>query len=302
MSRETPAQHRLRLKNRSRPDSRGPRVNPLARTFLFALLLVSSPAAAESENFVPSFWDPHRRLREPDSAQLHSLRFLTEDEYPPLQFALPDGTLTGFNIDLARAICEELKIACTVQARRFDTLAESLESGQGDAIIASIRIDARAREKFDFAGPYYLTPARFVIRISSKLEDPTPETLRGMTIGVEEKTAHLAYLERYFPETIRKAYSSQEALHEALRKGEIDALFGDGLSLSLWLAGPEGQDCCRFHGGPFIDQRFFGEGVGIAVKKGNANLRRTLNYALAAIAAKGIYTDLYLKYFPIGFF
>jgi len=107
-----------------------------------------------------------------------------------------------------------------------------------------------------------------------------PESLRGKTVGVEAKTAHEAYLEAYFPDTVRKPYDSQKLLREALVKGEIDTIFGDGISLSLWLDSQEGRICCRYRGGPFTDTKFFGEGVGIAVKKGNSQLRQTLDYAL----------------------
>lgn len=233
---------------------------------------------------------------------LRSIRFLTEDDYPPFHFALPGGALAGFDVDLARAICEELKIACTIQARRFDTLIGALDENQGDAIIASLRIDAQARAKLDFSAPYYATPARFVTRTATQLAEATPESLRGKTIGVEAHSAHEAFLETFFPNAARKPYDSQKALRDALVKGEIDVLFGDGVSLSFWLQGEDAHGCCAFRGGPFIDSRFFGEGVGIAVKKGNPRLRQALDYALGALAAKGAYTDLYLKYFPLGFY
>jgi polar amino acid transport system substrate-binding protein len=156
--------------------------------------------------------------------------------------------------------------------------------------------------KLDFAGPYYITPARFAALTTVAAEPATPESLRGKIVGVEAKSAHEAYLESFFPDTVRKPYDSQKLLREALMKGEIDTIFGDGISLSLWLDSQGSRYCCDFRGGPFIDSRFFGEGVGIAVKKGNAQLRQTLDYALSALAARGTYTNLYLKYFPLGFF
>jgi polar amino acid transport system substrate-binding protein len=269
----------------------------------FALLaLVSRPTPATARVFVPSFWDPHHRVAKPDLSGLRSLRFLTEDDYPPFHFALPDGTLSGFDVDLARAICEELKVACTIQARRFDTLIDALNDDQGDALMAAIRIDSQTRAKLDFTDPYYTTPARFASLKAVAAAPVTPESLREKTVGVQTKTAHEAYLERFFPGTIRKSYESQELLREALVKGEIDTIFGDGISLSLWLDSQSGRQCCRFRGGPFMDAKFFGEGAGIAVKKGNSQLRQVLDYALAALAAHGTYTNLYLKYFPLGFY
>ncbi|MFZ0496245.1 MAG: transporter substrate-binding domain-containing protein [Methylocella sp.] len=270
---------------------------------LLALLsLVPRPAAADGGVFVPGFWDPHHRAAKPDLTGLRSLRFLTEDDYPPFHFALPDGTLSGFDVDLARAICEELKITCTIQARRFDTLIDALNDDQGDALMAAIRIDSPTRAKLDFSGPYYTTPARFVSLKAMGAEPATPESLREKTVGVQTRSAHEAYLERFFPDTIRKSYESQKLLREALTNGEIDTIFGDGISLSLWLDSQEGRRCCGFRGGPYMDAKFFGEGAGIAVKKGNTQLRQVLDYALAALAARGTYTDLYLKYFPLGFY
>ena len=269
---------------------------------LLALLALAQHTAAAGGVFVPGFWDPHHHAAKPDLSGLRSLRFLTEDDYPPFHFALPDGTLSGFDVDLARAICEELKITCTIQARRFDTLIDALNDDQGDALMAAIRIDEQARAKLDFSGPYYTTPARFASLKAIAAEPATPESLREKTVGVQAKSAHEAYLERFFPETIRKSYESQNLLREALVKGEIDTIFGDGISLSLWLDSQDGQRCCGFRGGPYMDAKFFGEGIGIAVKKGNSQLRQVLDYALAALAARGTYTNLYLKYFPLGFY
>ncbi len=268
-------------------------------------LVFLSPCIAQGQPLgsvvVPSFFDPQHRVDKPDLTELHSLRFLTEDDYPPFHFALPDGSLAGFDVDLARAICEELKIACTLQARRFDLLAAALNDDEGDALMASLRIDAQSRAKFDFTASYYATPARFVMRAGTQL-DATPEGLVGKRVGVIGKTAHEAYLEIFFPKALRKAYNNRAALYAALKKGEIDAFFDDAIISSFWLAGTDAQKCCVFRGGPFTESRFFGEGVGIAVKKGNRSLRQALDYALVQLAKNGVYTDLYLKYFPIGFY
>jgi polar amino acid transport system substrate-binding protein len=74
---------------------------------------------------VPSFWDPRRRPERPD-LRLTLIRFVSEVDYPPFNYAAADGNPAGFNIELARLICEELKVDCTMQMRRFDTLIEAL--------------------------------------------------------------------------------------------------------------------------------------------------------------------------------
>jgi polar amino acid transport system substrate-binding protein len=271
-------------------------------SFAALLLAALQPAWTASGVFVPSFWEPRARPAKPDLNEVRSLRFLTEDDYPPFHYALPDKRLSGFDVDLARAICDELSITCTIQARRFDTLVDALNGGQGDALIAAIRIDPRSRATLDFSSPYYTTPARFVSKVGLENALATSENLRGKTVGVQAHSAHEAYLETHFPDTIRKPYETQQQLRDALVNGSIDTIFGDGISLSLWLASPDGQSCCRFRGGPFFDTNLFGEGVGIAVKKGNLQVRQALDYALAALARHGTYTTLYLKYFPIGFY
>ena len=111
-----------------------------------------------------------------------------------------------------------------------------------------------------------------------------------------------AYLRAFFPRSEIRPYDNPTSLRSALRSGAVDALFGDGVTLALWLNGTDAEDCCSFKGGPYTESHFFGDGVGIAVKKNNVGLRRALDDALAQLAARGVYADLYLKYFPIGFY
>ena len=92
------------------------------------------------------------------------------------------------------------------------------------------------------------------------------------------------------------------ALQAALKGGEIAYLFADGVTLAIWLNGTDSADCCVFSGGPYLEEAYFGEGIGIAVRKGNDDLRRLLDHALQRLWQRGIYTDLYLRFFPIGFF
>ena len=268
---------------------------------LLLFCLLCAPALAAEGVYVPNFWDPQRRLAKPDTTGLRAIRFLTEDDEPPFHFALPDGSLAGFDVEIARAICDELKLPCTVQARRFDTLADALASGQADAVIAGLAATPDLRTKLDFTAPYYKTPARFAARETSALADALPETLAGKTVGVQDGSPHAAFLRAFFARTVLRGFESREALRSALKRGEIDASFEDGISLSFWLNGADSERCCRFVGGPFTESRFFGEGFGIAVRKDAVPLRRALDFALARIAEKGVYTDLYLKYFPLGF-
>ena len=205
------------------------------------------------------------------------------------------------NVDLARMLCEELKIACTVQMRRFDTLLPSLADNRGDAVMASIAVTPEARKLADFTDPYYRTPARFVARRDNAATgDIRPEQLEGKKVAVVGGTAHEAFLKALITEADLRAYDTTELARDALRKGEVDLLFGDGISLAFWLNGTDSQNCCAFRGGPFIESRFFGEGVGIAVKRNNDALRQGFNWALFRLWEKGRFSDLWLRYFPIS--
>ena len=262
-----------------------------------------APAAqttAQPPIAVPGFWDPRRRPERPDTSRITQIRFLTEFDYPPFNYAGPDGNPAGFNVEVARLICEELKIQCTIQLRRFDTLLQALGENRADAVIASLAVTPETRQRVDFSEPYYRAPARFVARRDTTLRDVVPEGMEGKKIAVVGGTAHEAYLKAFFTEAELKTYRTMEAAREGLRKSEADLLFGDGVALAFWLNGTDSANCCVFVGGPFTESRYFGEGVGIAIRRGNDTLRLAFNWALFRLWEKGRFTDLWLRYFPIS--
>lgn len=276
-----------------------------ARVALAILALAAASVGAQAQNdpFIPSFWDPNKRLARPDTSAIHLIRFITADDYFPFNFAQPDGSLAGFNVDLARAVCDELKIACTIQARRWDTLDSALGENKGDALIAALAATPQTREKMDFTAPYFVLPGRFVVRTGkAPSEAATPEKMGETKVGVVVGSAHEAWLRRFFPRLGLVNFAGADAARAALTKEEVDAVFGDAAALAVWMTGPASKNCCSFFGGPFIDVEYFGEGLSIAVRRNNVALRRALDYALARLAERGVYAELYLKYFPIGVF
>jgi polar amino acid transport system substrate-binding protein len=258
------------------------------------------PPSASSAVPIPGFWDPRRRPELPDLSRITQIRILTEVDYPPFNYAESDGSHAGFNVDLARMICEEIRVTCTIQMRRFDTLLDALAQNRGDAVMASIAVTPEARARVDFSNPYYRTPARFVARRDAATDEVRPENLEGKKVAVVAGSAHEAYLKALFTEAELRPYPTIDAASDALRSGEVDLLFGDGISLAFWLNGSGSAGCCGFVGGPFTESRFFGEGVGIAVRRGNDPLRLALNWALFRIWEKGKFSDLWLRYFPIS--
>ncbi len=248
------------------------------------------------------FFDTSRKPDRPDLTGLRAIRFLTDDDYPPFHFPGPDGQLTGFNVDIARAICIELKVACTIQARRWDTLLTALEEGRGDAVIASMTDTEEMRARVDFGLAYYRSPGRFVTRKGTDLVDSSVSAIGERSVSVVAGSAHAAFVTAFFPRAKRIVAPDREEALKLLASGSVDVMFGDGVGLALWLNGQGGSACCRFVGGPYFESRYFGTGAAIAFRRDGVQLRRAVDYALYRLAEQGIYQNLMLKYFPVSFY
>jgi len=184
--------------------------------------------------------------------------------------------------------------------RRFETLLDAIASNRGDAIIASLAVTPQLRARVDFTDPYYRAPARFVSRRDAVMAEVRPEYLEGKKIGAVAGTSHEAYLKAMFTDAELHPYANDDALRLGLRRGEVDFIFGDAIALGVLDQRHDSAECCAFSGGPFVESRYFGEGIGIAVRKGNDLLRQSLNWALFRLWEKGRYTDLWLRYFSVS--
>lgn len=276
------------------------KINPLRLILaLSALLLTVSLTQAQGVN-IPNFWDPRAQLDRPDLPASRTIRFLVDDDFPPLHFSGLDGNPTGLSVELARAACERLGLTCTIQVRRFDTLLDALSERQGDVVAAAIPITADLRSRFAVTGPYFKIPARFAVRKDRNQPAPEARTLQGKAIGVVGGTAHEAFAKAFVPGATLKPFPELAAAQAALKAGEIDYLFADGLGLALWTGGEEAGGCCEFSGGPYLESRFFGEGIGFITRTEDDNLRRALDFALQQLWKEGKYAELYLRFFPIS--
>jgi polar amino acid transport system substrate-binding protein len=272
-------------------------------SLLIGLILSCGPVAA-NEPQIPNFWDLKERLPKPQLEGLQRLRFLTTVDFPPFNYIDSAGRLSGFHIDLARRICAELAIRerCEIQALPWQELDDALSRGDGEAILAGLAITAEHREKYAFSRPFLQFSARFVMQKADAVAEPLHVGLAGKRIGVMAGTAHETLLKAYFPKIEPVPYSSAEQLQGDLRTGKIDGIFGDGMRLSFWLAGTDSGGCCRFAGGPYLAPEYLGQGLAIAVKPQDAALADAFTYALRELQANGTFAELYLRYFPVGFY
>lgn len=281
------------------------RLKAFLHLLLLATLAVIAGQPAHAANpAIPNYWDEKEILAKPDLSTVARVRFLTTTDFPPFSFLDDKGKLTGFNIELARALCRELDIVarCQIQALPWDELDAAIAAGQGEALIAGTAISAQTRENYAFSRPYLHFPARFIVQKSSRINEPLHAAIANQRIGVAKGSAHEMMLQRYFPAAQAVSYSRLDWLYEDLRNGKLAGAFGDGMQFSFWLAGPEAENCCRFAGGPYLAPEFLGQGLAIAVPRDNAVLARAFDQALREIAIKGIFAELYLKYFPVSFY
>lgn len=268
-----------------------------------ALLAVfaGSAAAQDGQVFIPNYRDPTVRSEPVDLLSRRIIRFVTSDDFPPFQSTTNDGTPFGFHVDLARALCAELKLSCTIQAVAWDELMPSLQEGRADALIAGIKPTADIRAVADFTERYMQMPARFVALADAPAIDTRPEALRGRGISVRAGTAHEAFLKTFFPGSDIRSFDTDAGARLALASGQVELMFGDGVTQSQWLLTEEGG-CCAFRGGPYLESRFFGDGLAIALRKGDERLRAGLDHALDVIQANGTFGNIYLRHFPVGIY
>jgi polar amino acid transport system substrate-binding protein len=271
---------------------------------LAAAAFVIAAARAAEQPLAPMFWDTKERLPKPDLSAVPRLRFLTTTDFPPFNYLDRDGRLSGFHIDLVRAICAELGVAdkCQMQAMPWEQLEDALGRGRGEAIIAGIAINEETRAKYAFSRPYLQFPARFMMPKTSAVTEPVYEKIKGARIGVIAGSGHERMLREYFAGVEVVTYTRQEWLYADLKAGKIAGAFGDGMRFAFWLAGSEASGCCRFAGGPYLAPEYLGVGLALATKADDPALAAAFDYALQQIAVKGTFAELYLRYFPVSFF
>lgn len=253
-------------------------------------LLQPAPTRAQTPTEDPAAADLPRRLL---------VRFVTEADFPPFNFYDEDGVLSGFNVDLARAICLELAATCDIKMRPWNELFLSLRRGEADAAIAGHVVTAAALGDVDFTDRYFHTPGRFAARRDGAKSEITPEGLEGRRLGVAARTAHEAFLKDFFRNSSIKVFETVDLAREALLQGEIEFLFDDGIGLAFWVNGTLSRQCCELVGGPFLEPRYFGDGIAIAVSKKDPQIKALINGALKRVRESRRLEELVQRYFPV---
>jgi len=287
----------LTLRHRASPRSKRAWRNLLIGLMAVLALAAWAPGAALAQDADPDAApapadssDPTRRV---------VVRFLTESDFPPFNFYDEDGVLVGLNVDVARAICVELNTACDIKVRPWGELLLALKRGEADAVIASHAITPQNLAEVDFTDRYFHMPGRFAGKTGGDAIEMTPEGLEGKRIGVAKNTAHEAFLKTFFRSSAIRSYESTELARDGLLQGDVNFVFDDGVSLVFWLHGTASKRCCELKGGPYLEPKFFGDGIAIAVPKNDQQIKMLINSALARLRTNGRLDEIVERYFPI---
>jgi lysine-arginine-ornithine-binding protein len=230
------------------------------------------------------------------AAEMQKVKIGTEGAYPPFNSIDAEGKLVGFDIDIANALCEAANFECEFVVQDWDGIIPGLIAKKYDAIVASMSITDKRREVVDFTEKYYNTPAKFVAAKGADF-DISPEGLAGKAVGVQRATIHEDFLRGEFPEVEVRAYATQDEANADLVSGRLDLVMADSVALlEGFLETEPGQDF-EFVGPDYSDPKYHGEGAGIAIRKGEDDLRALFNEAIDQIRADGTYQAINEKYF-----
>jgi len=225
-----------------------------------------------------------------------SLRIANEGAYPPFNSITAEGTLVGFDVDIAKAICEKMGVEPEFVVQDWNGILTGLLAKKYECIISSMSITEERKKKVSFTDPYYQVPARFVILKGSGVEI-SKEGLEGKRVGVQRATTYANYLEGEYGDVVEIVYYETIDDHNMdLANGRVDAVLGQAYLMGKWMEKPEAKDFVMV-GDPVNDVNYIGYGAGIAVRKEDEELRKRLDKALDEIIADGTHKRIASKYF-----
>ena len=225
------------------------------------------------------------------------IRIGVEGAYPPFSSITESGKLVGFDIDIAIELCQTMGAKCSLVTQDWDGIIPALLARKYDAIIASMSITEERKKKVAFTDKYYNSPAQFVRKKGSGIEI-TKAALSGKTVGVQRATIHDNFLTGEFGDSVNiKRYATQDEAYLDAVVGRVDLLLADSIAIEDgFLKTEQGADF-EFVGPSYSDPKYFGDGAGIAVRKGDTDLVEMFNEAIQTIRANGRYKEINDKYF-----
>ena len=225
------------------------------------------------------------------------LKVGTEGAYPPFNLIDASGKVVGFDIDIANALCAQMKVECEIVTSDWDGIIPALNAKKFDMIVASMSITDERKQAVDFTNPYYTNKLQFIAPKSSDLKTDKA-SLKGKVIGAQRATIAGTWLEDNLGDVVEiKLYDTQENAYLDLSSGRVDGVLADKFVNWEWLKSDAGKDY-EFKGEPVFDN----DKIAIAVRKDDKTLTNNLNAALKAIVDNGTYKKINDKYFPFSIY
>ena len=229
------------------------------------------------------------------------LRIGVEGGYAPFSVKGSDGKFSGFDIDIAHAVCAQIKVDCALVEINFDSMIPSLKVRKIDLIVASMAITDERKKAVNFSDKYFDSPSRMVARSDAKFEI-TKEGLSGKRVGVQRGTIQDNYIGVAFGKSTIIRYGKVDEVYLDLASGRLDAVLDDAVSASEGFLKTPGGKGFAFIGPEFKDRKYFGDGVGIAMRKSDTELLARVNAAIAEIRKNGEFKKIQDKYFDFEIF
>ena len=226
------------------------------------------------------------------------IRVGVEGAYPPFSWVEPNGTLKGFDIEIAMALCKEIGAECVLVTQDWDGIIPALLARKYDAIIASMSITEERKKKVAFSEKYYNTPAKFARKKGSGITI-SKAGLKGKSVGVQRATIHDNFITGEFGNDVEiKRYGTQDEAYLDALAGRVDLLLADSIAMEAGFLKTDNGKGWEFVGKGYSDPKYFGDGAGVALRKGNSDLAKLFNKAIKSIRANGVYKKINDKYFP----
>ena len=229
------------------------------------------------------------------------IRIAIEGAYPPFSEKTVSGEVVGFDIDIANALCAEMKRECELVEQDWDGMIPGLLARKYDAILASMSITPERQKKIDFSAKYYNTPAKFAAK-DGMFADDKPATLAGKIIGVQSATIHADYAKAIYNASEIREYGTQEEVYLDLASGRLDAILADSIAISDGFLKTDNGSGYSFFGVDHNDPEYFGNGAGVGVRKGETELKEDFSKAIEAIRSNGKYKEINAKYFDFDIY
>lgn len=232
------------------------------------------------------------------AAELKELRIGTDATYEPFEYKAPDGKLVGFEIELANALCAEMKRKCVFIESPWDGIVPSLLAKKFDLIISGMTVTDQRKKTVAFSDKITDIPYRVIVKSGSGL-DGSPQSMKGKKVGVLKGSTEADFAEKYYLKagaTVQRYESTQESYLDIV-SGRIDAIIGNLVEMKIgFLSKPEGKPF-EFSKYELKDQAVLGYGTGAAMRKQDVQLKTAFNDAIKTVRSNGSYKKIADKYF-----